>query len=565
MPGHPLDGAAGIALGAAAAGGGLTLVALTSMDALPGSLVSLFVTLAALLCALAWLPYLALRRLRGAPARPAPGAIRLGILATAGALLVLNLAAGVLLRRMAIQAALVADEPLLTSALSPLLFALVAAAATAAIYWALRSRPAAVVAAAALPPVLGLGMGVVGWEEGLSDARSPAVAEVIAAGEGAGAPTRVILGVDGVGADAFERFREHMPSLSAFADEAARGRLVPAPPMLSPAIWTSVSTGLPSSEHGVANYELFADRPGVRTFPIDGFYNNPSQALTLLPVVVAWRLDLLSVLPSTRLHRKGSPFWQPQEAGGQAGGGERVGLVCWPATWPAEPVDGVLITDRWPTDRKETLFHYRSDLPARTWPLELTEALAPYHRESSEAPDPALLELASLTEREIEALKAAVEDDMGLPKDQPFSNLFYAWITDRSCADAARWVVEEVRPDVLAVYFGGSDLVGHAFFPTEDCQVAGFDADESARLCPLYGDYLRRLDEDLGWLLQVGAPGATTVVLSDHGMQVEETSLFGAWHSGDGFVMARGPGFTAGADLGREPSEGWNTLLTGGE
>ena len=68
-----------------------------------------------------------------------------------------------------------------------------------------------------------------------------------------------------------------------------------------------------------------------------------------------------------------------------------------------------------------------------------------------------------------------------------------------------------------------------------------------------------------GWLLQVGAPGATTVVLSDHGMQVEETSLFGAWHSGDGFVMARGPGFTAGADLGREPSEGWNTLLTGGE
>jgi len=447
---------------------------------------------------------------------------------------------------MAVQAALIAPEAFFSSAVAPLVFAGVAGGACVLGYLALRSRPALVAAAAVLPPVLGLGLGAEPWVEDVVEAAAPLSGEPQV-------PSLIVIALDGVGSDIFDRYRDRMPALSGFAEEAARGRLVPAPPYLSPAIWTSVSTGLPSEEHGVANYELYSDSEGARTVQVDGFYGDPAQALALLPVVIAWRLDWLSILPSTRLHRQGEPFWRARDG--------RSGLVCWPASWPAEPVDGVLITDRWPVDRTETLFHYRTDLPAQTWPPEAQEALVDLRRSSSEPPDPELLELAALTDREIEALKEAVEDDMGIPKDQPFSNLFYAWISDRSCMDAARWTRERVQPDTLAVYLSGPDLVAHAFYPTEDCAVAGFDAAESERLCPLYGDYLARLDEDLAWLLEQAGPETTTVVLSDHGMRVEATSLFGVWHEGDGFVFARGPAHEAGDDLGREPAEYWNRLL----
>ncbi|MFH1466463.1 MAG: alkaline phosphatase family protein, partial [Pseudomonadota bacterium] len=369
-----------------------------------------------------------------------------------------------------------------------------------------------------------------------------------------GPPRLLVVGVDAVGFEIFARYRDAMPHLAAFADTAAHGRLVPAPPYLSPAIWTSIATGLPTEEHHVGNYELYADLPGMATIPIDRFYSDPATALGILPAVLAWRAGWLSVLPTTRLHRRGQPFWQATDAS--------VGVVCWPATWPVEPQNGLLVSDRWPPDRSETLFHYRADLPGQVWPPRHEATLAPFKRSPAEPPDGEVLAMAPFTAEEVDAFHAALHDDLAAPKDQPFSNLHYAWLSDRSCLGAARWMLEVQQPELAVVYLLGPDLMGHAFLPDADGLVAGFDETDARRLAAVYPAFLRRLDQDLAWLLAAAGPETRTVVLADHGMAHQGTGLFSVWHAGDGLVLAQGPGLAPGEDLGRRPAEGWLDLLT---
>jgi hypothetical protein len=465
-------------------------------------------------------------------------------------LLLLSLAAYAVLRQLATMAALVVAEPAAIRLGLPLLLAALAVSGGLVAARLARRMPAW----PHRPWLWGgvLSLLVAPWPLGWR-AEQPA-SEQTPLPDPTGAPPRmIVLGIDAVGQEILERYGHRMPTLSAFAEGAARGRLEPAAPYLSPAIWTSLATGQPAMDHGVSNYELWADHPSVGTVPIDRFYTDPSTSLLILPAIAAWRAGWLGVLPSTRLHRRGVPFWQHWE---------RAGVVCWPATWPAEDSASLMVSDRWPPDRTETLFQYRADLPAQVHPPAIASALAPLRRDPSEEPDPEVLALAPFTDRERQAFHAALEEDLATPRDQPFSNLHYAWLNDRSCIAAGQWMLEHLQPELAVLYLMGPDLVGHAFLPDERDRVAGFDEPDASRLAEVFPAYLERLDRDLATLLAHAGPETTTVVMSDHGMKHQGTGLFSVWHGGDGVVLVTGPGYEAGQDLGTRPAEGWLDLLS---
>mgnify|MGYP002639659669 CR=1 FL=1 len=538
--------------GAFLAGAALGLLGLARLDAFPPWL--LLVGTAA--CGLASLPpWLAVSLARGM-ARSQPQGSPLaqllrGALITGLALTLLDLAAYAALRQLAVLAALVVDRPLAATLVLPS-----AAAGLAVVLTWLGLRGVRRLSptgrpwtwAATATALLALACWPLGWRPPQhSDAPAePAV--------GAPAPPRLlVVGIDAVGTDIFARFGHRMPTLSAFAAGAAQGQLVPEPPYLSPAIWTSIATGLASREHGVSNYELWADAPSIGTVSIERFYSDPTTSLLILPAIAAWRGGWLGVLPSTRLHRDGAPFWL---------GWQNAGVVCWPATWPASSEADLVVSDRWPPDRTETLFQYREDLPDQVHPPQAALAIAPMRRSPAAAPDREVLALADFTDAERQAFLAALTDDLATPKDQPFSNLHYAWLNDRSCLAAGRWMLEEVQPQLAVIYLMGPDLVGHAFLPDQTGRVAGFDDPDATRLAEVFPAYLERLDQDLAWLLAAAGPDTTTVILSDHGLQHQGTGLFSVWHAGDGVVMVQGPGFQPGDDLGRHPAHHWRQLLT---
>jgi len=113
----------------------------------------------------------------------------------------------------------------------------------------------------------------------------------------------------------------------------------------SPAIWTSIATGVLPEEHGIVDFIVRDD--GV-TFPITSNY---------LAAVPVW--DIMG--------EKGMV----------------VAVAGWWATWPARPVNGFMVSDHVGISRWDLSTNYRKagfTLHGDTYPASLLEEIQPYRR-----------------------------------------------------------------------------------------------------------------------------------------------------------------------------------------
>lgn len=150
-----------------------------------------------------------------------------------------------------------------------------------------------------------------------------------------------------------------VPAFAALADTGAVGSLRSRRPMKSPALWTSIATGLERSEHGIDDFTVAGAEP---RHPI------------LVNSTVRRRLTL----------------WDIAGAAGRS-----VGVAGWWATWPAEPVHGWLLSDRmtrsrwseWTDGSKTGWLTYPPRLAARVGDLVVDP------QEVTAADDPAAMEM----------------------------------------------------------------------------------------------------------------------------------------------------------------------------
>jgi hypothetical protein len=142
-----------------------------------------------------------------------------------------------------------------------------------------------------------------------------------------------VLGIDGLEGRMAER--EEMPHLRALMARGARARLRGEPEAVPAIVWTSIATGRGPEAHGILATDA-RRLPGMRT-PVSLGAGPFSAAL-------ASTLDLLrvsSAAPPSGLLRGAKTFWNVASEKGL-----RVGCVNWWATWPAEPLNGFIVTDR---------------------------------------------------------------------------------------------------------------------------------------------------------------------------------------------------------------------------
>jgi hypothetical protein len=148
-----------------------------------------------------------------------------------------------------------------------------------------------------------------------------------------------VLGIDGLERRMTEQLlgRGEMPHLRALLATAAQGRLRAEPERVPALVWTTIATGRGAAAHGIQSAD--ARRiPGLRT-PV-------SLDTTSNPFVSALgrATDLLRLTraePPTSVLRGIKTFWNVASEKGL-----RVGIVNWWATWPAESVNGYLVSDR---------------------------------------------------------------------------------------------------------------------------------------------------------------------------------------------------------------------------
>jgi Type I phosphodiesterase / nucleotide pyrophosphatase len=147
-----------------------------------------------------------------------------------------------------------------------------------------------------------------------------------------------VLGIDGLDARMAEQMigRGEMSHLQQLLVSGARGRLRPEPEEVPAIVWTTIATGRGPESHGVRS-------PGARRLagmrtpvavPEDGGISRGLAAATDL-------LRLTRPQPPTALLRGAKTFWNVASDKGL-----RVGIVNWWATWPAEAVNGYVVSDR---------------------------------------------------------------------------------------------------------------------------------------------------------------------------------------------------------------------------
>lgn len=128
-----------------------------------------------------------------------------------------------------------------------------------------------------------------------------------------------------------------MPTLAALMARGARARLLAEPERVPAIVWTTVATGRGPEAHGIRSART-RRITGLRTpVSLDGAQSSFASAL-------ASATDLLRLTrpePPSAVLRSVKAFWNVASDKGL-----RVGVVNWWATWPAEAVNGYLVTDR---------------------------------------------------------------------------------------------------------------------------------------------------------------------------------------------------------------------------
>lgn len=319
------------------------------------------------------------------------------------------------------------------------------------------------------------------------------------------APKVMLIGIDAAEWDVIGPLLDQgkLPNFARLRDEGASGKLRSLEPLTkSPIIWASIATGKVPMKHGVSDFFVkrrAAERARLREAGDTDESPTTSNLLRARPI---W--DILGSV------------------------GKRVGVVGWWTTWPAQPVNGFLVSDyvqyaygSWPARASQ-----------RTYPDSL-ESLTAKERRSPE----------SISWAELFQFVPPIDTTKATPRQEQLTRDL-KWIVagDLTFERIGLDLYRRYHPDFFTVYFRGVDAVSHRYW---DVDMPGIfnppltDA-EYEWLKNVIRNYYIFTDGILGRFLDEADKNTTVIVCSDHGFGGGGKGIMA--HKLDGVVLAKGPG-----------------------
>ncbi len=347
--------------------------------------------------------------------------------------------------------------------------------------------------------------------------RAALAAAVLLAAPSCGGPSpersgRVFLiGLDGATWDILDPLLAagRLPHLASLVAEGTRAPLESMLPTKSPALWTTVATGKEFDGHGINDFTEVVREDGTRNDRVMHMTSNQRTTKAL------W--NMLGDV------------------------GESSAFVGWWVTWPAEPVEGVMVTSHVPLEQtggkgsptKGTLLP--DDDGGQTWPGSLFDEIRGLIR----TPE-------SVTFDEARRFMDVREDEMDRDVVEGFRWAYAADETYR--AVVAKLMTEQPDHDLWGLYFNGIDVVGHRYWRFREPRKfrSPPTAEEIPRFAPVIERYYEYSDELVGEILARRRPGDTFLVLSDHGFHAR-----GHRDAPAGVLIAAGANVAKGAALPR--------------
>ncbi|HEY1656836.1 MAG TPA: alkaline phosphatase family protein [Candidatus Sulfotelmatobacter sp.] len=259
-----------------------------------------------------------------------------------------------------------------------------------------------------------------------------------------------------------------MPTLDDFINHGVIGNLATLRPILSPMLWNSIATGKRPDKHGILGFmEPDPQTGGVR--------------------------------PVTSTSRKVKAIWNILTQRGY-----KTHVLGWFAGHPAEPINGISVSD---------LFPYAVGPLDKAWPLppgavypeDKRDLFAKLRMHPAEVTEAAILPWIPL------AAKIDQEKDKGLQS--------FAKILSENCSihNAATWILQNEPWDFLAVYYNGIDHFCHGFMHYHPPRMEGIPEDKFEIYQHVVNGAYRFHDMMLQTLLDLAGPETTVILVSDHG------------------------------------------------
>jgi len=308
-----------------------------------------------------------------------------------------------------------------------------------------------------------------------------------------------------------------MPNLARLVREGSSGNLRSYDPMFSPLLWTTVATGKAPTEHGIADFLVKDPKTGER-HPITSDFRKVKALWNIL-----------------------GDFGRPS---------------CWIGWWasfPAEPIDGTIVTD------------YLAAAVSRSGPEGAAKVPGVASPPGVLRGDPSLLVGAAQISREEVARIIPVTDaeyrsalaSIGKPAkkgesgrvDDPAAFVMRVLAQARTYHNLALAQLRAGAPFV-AIYYEAIDMMGHGFQHFLPPKMSFVSDADFARLHDAVPNFYAWQDELLGELLRVAGRGTITMLVSDHGFRTGSDrpnfapSIKGQpeeWHRDWGVVVLHGP------------------------
>ena len=307
-----------------------------------------------------------------------------------------------------------------------------------------------------------------------------------------------------------------LPTLRRLIDGGAVAQVRSLMPMLSPLLWTSVATGRRPSEHGILDFLVL----------------DPQTA---------------QLAPMSSTHRRAMALWNMLSEAGR-----KSAFVAWWATWPAEPIDGVMVSDR---VAYSLLAEVATSAPlaGATWPEV-------YHlRTEAHWVVPPAISDAQLA-RFIDLPPAAIAVERARPeRANPVAQLAQILASTRNYQAIGLDLVRQRAFDLVSVYFEGIDQVGHLFQHMMPPKMALASDEEFRRYRGVVPRFYEHLDRLTGELIAAAPAGTTVILLSDHGFKNGSgrptdfppflTGRPAHWHRQYGMFVAAGPRIRKGVGI----------------
>ena len=300
-----------------------------------------------------------------------------------------------------------------------------------------------------------------------------------------------------------------MPNLKALMERGVRGRHATIQPMYSPMLWTSIATGKRAHKHGILGF------------------SEPTP-------------DGRFIRPITNLSRKTRAIWNIFTLLGI-----RSNVVGWWPSAPAEPIDGVMVSD-----------HFADPVAdlGKPWPMR-TGTVSPERLAQNLAEmriHPAELE----NEHILPFIPNAAKIDQEKDKRMQSCATIIAEISSYHAAMTALMQLEPARFN--AIYLNGIDHFCHGFMKYKAPKQSWVSEEDFEFYKEVVEAGYRYHDMMLGTLVALAGPDTTIMLVSDHGFEPgnlrpqnvpNEPAGPAAEHSLYGMFVLAGPGIRKGEEV----------------